>query len=196
MAVVLIVPGLHGSGPDHWQTWWQAEDTAAARVEQDDWHAPDLERWSARVREVLDRVVEPAWLVAHSFGCLACVHASAERPERVAGALLVAPANPDRFGVRSALPDRPLPYPSLLVSSLNDPWLPSFDALEWADRWGSHLVDLGEAGHINAEAGYGPWPQGRALFRELQERGKPRDRSTPGAGPSGAAAINFQKIRC
>ena len=37
------------------------------------------------------------WLVAHSYGCLASVVAAADRPERVAGLLLVAPPEPDRF---------------------------------------------------------------------------------------------------
>jgi hypothetical protein len=39
----------------------------------------------------------------------------------------------------------------------------------WADRWGSRLVHIGRAGHINAESGFGPWPQGLELLRTLQQ---------------------------
>lgn len=177
MATVLIIPGLRDSGPGHWQTWWQFRDEHARRVEQQNWHKPDLERWAARVREAVERSPEPVWLVAHSFGCLASVRAAAACPGRVAGALLVAPADPERFGIEPALLAERLDFPSLLVASTNDPWMPFDRAVSWAERWGSRLVDLGRAGHINTESGFGPWPQGRALLMELQ---KGDDR--PGSG--------------
>jgi predicted alpha/beta hydrolase family esterase len=190
MAAVLIVPGLGDSGPDHWQTWWQARENEAVRVGQEDWRTPDLERWSTRVREALDRAAEPVWLVAHSFGCLASVRAAAERPNRVAGALLVAPADPDRFGVATALPAEPLAFPSVIVGSTNDPWMAFTRAVYWSERWGSRLFGLGKAGHINAESGYGPWPQGQALLQELQDRKPlaaplPQDYSTGLQAPAG-----------
>ncbi|MGZ8218555.1 RBBP9/YdeN family alpha/beta hydrolase, partial [Methylomagnum sp.] len=162
------VPGLRGSGPDHWQSWWEAREPRAARVGQTDWHAPDLARWSAQVGAAIDRAETPVWLVAHSFGCLASVHAAARRPERVAGALLVAPANPDKFGIGPDLPAQRLPYPSLLVASLNDPWMAFERAADWSARWGCRLVNLGRAGHINVESGFGPWPRGPRLLEELQ----------------------------
>ena len=36
-----------------------------------------------------------------------------------------------------------------------------------AIAWGSRFVDLGEAGHINAETGLGDWPAGHAVLAEL-----------------------------
>lgn len=175
MTTTLIIPGLQDSGPGHWQTWWQFLDPNARRVEQRDWRKPDLARWSARIMEALARTHEPVWLVAHSFGCLAAVRAAAECPDRVAGALLVAPADPDCFGIEPRLPAERLPCPSILVASSNDPWMSFQRAVFWADRWGSRRVDLGRAGHINAESGFGPWPQGRALLKELQEDGERPD---------------------
>lgn len=167
MARVLIVPGLRGSGPDHWQTWWQSQEPTV-RVEQDDWYEAHLPRWSARIAEALERDPAPAWVVAHSFGCLATVQAGIERPGRIAGALLVAPANPDRFGLSAALPATALAFPTRLIASLNDPWLKFADALKLARRWGSPIANLGHVGHINPESGFGPWPQGLNLFRNLQ----------------------------
>ncbi len=55
---VLIIPGLHSSGPAHWQTWLQSHSRRSVRVEQDDWATPDIEAWSARIGETLAR--EPA----------------------------------------------------------------------------------------------------------------------------------------
>ena len=42
---ILIVPGLTGSGPDHWQTRWQERLKTARRVEQDDWDRPQRAAW-------------------------------------------------------------------------------------------------------------------------------------------------------
>lgn len=168
MATVLIVPGLRGSGPNHWQTWWERRDPKAWRVEQEDWNLPDLAGWSARIIEALDQAKDPVWLVAHSFGCLASIRAAADRPGRIAGALLVAPADPARFGLGSPFPLEAPTFPSIVVASSNDPWMPYDRVLHWSERWGSRMVNLGRAGHINAESGYGPWPEGRALLKELQ----------------------------
>jgi hypothetical protein len=179
MKAVLIVPGLGDSGPGHWQTWWEAQDGNARRVHQTDWRTPELERWSARVGEAIGQAQGPVWLVAHSFGCLASVQAAAARPERVAGALLVAPASPAKCGLERSLPRRPLPFPSLVVASLDDPWLPFAAATAWSKRWGSRLVGLGHAGHINVDSGYGPWPEGRTLLEQLQ--------ATAMAGPAPGA---------
>lgn len=180
---VLIVPGLHDSGPVHWQTWLQAQLPEARRVSGIDWHSPIVSSWATAVRANIDRSPGAIWLVAHSFGCLAAAFAAADRRDRVAGALLVAPADPARVdlagirtgettklieGVEALLPDAFLPMASLVVASSNDPFLSLDKAKYWAQRWGSGLVCLNDAGHINAEAGYGPWPEGLALLRRLQ----------------------------
>lgn len=179
----LIVPGLHGSGPAHWQTWIETRIAGAIRVEQADWDKPVLARWADAVRQRIDQARRPVFIVAHSFGCLAAVSAAADRTERIAGALLVAPADPDHFrasGLRSEgddvftdaiagdLPAGYLGYPSILVASSDDPWLRLTRAAYWAERWGSHFLNLGNAGHINAESGFGPWHDGLKLFSKLQ----------------------------
>ena len=41
-------------------------------------------------------------------------------------------------------------------------------AVDWADELGAELINLGPAGHINAKAGYGPWPRGLAILKSLQ----------------------------
>jgi predicted alpha/beta hydrolase family esterase len=179
----LVVPGFHGSGPAHWQSWFETQVPEARRVRRIDWEEPILARWAGAVRQDIDAAHGPVWLVAHSFGCLAAVVAAADRPERVAGALLVAPADPARFsplGLRDDdrpggdtlvrwLPQGQLAFPSIVVASRNDPWVKLSGAAYWADLWGSRLVDVGPQGHINSESGHGPWPRGLALYQTLLE---------------------------
>jgi len=170
MTTTLIIPGLHSSGPDHWQTWFEQQLPGTVRVIQSDWAKPDLPEWSRRVRRDIARNPGRHLLVGHSFGVLAAVNAAQEFADRIAGALLVAPADPDKFGVASYLPQRPLPFPAVIVASSNDPWMSLWKTAEWADRWGADFVNLGEAGHINAESGFGAWPEGLGLLDRLQRR--------------------------
>ncbi|PYM48393.1 MAG: hypothetical protein DME16_11120, partial [Candidatus Rokuibacteriota bacterium] len=37
---VLVLPGYGDSGPEHWQSLWEAEDPACRRVVQRDWMLP------------------------------------------------------------------------------------------------------------------------------------------------------------
>lgn len=78
--------------------------------------------------------------------------------QRIAAALLVAPADPAKFVCETQLPTHPLPFPIIIVSSRNDPWLLPDRARLWGERWGARIIDIGQAGHINAESGHGPWP--------------------------------------
>jgi len=167
---VLIVPGLHDSGPGHWQTLWQAQHPSFVRVLQDDFATPALGRWSATVARAIDACDLPPIVVAHSFGCLATAHAVSHRQCMLAGALLVAPADPDRFNVASRLPPRRLPFPSTVVGSTNDPWIKLVRAGALAANWASRFVGCIDAGHINAESGHGAWPAGMALLRDIAER--------------------------
>lgn len=169
MANILIVPGLRNSGPAHWQSWFETQLPATRRVEQADWERPAIASWGARVGEAIDAAAGPVWIVAHSFGCLASVHAALSRPQKVLGALLVAPADPQRFGEPAALLEGRLPCPSLVVASSNDPWVKASEAARWAGIWGSDFLEIGAAGHINVDSGHGPWPQGLRLFAQLQQ---------------------------
>lgn len=181
-ATIITVPGYLGSGPAHWQTWMEQQLPQVSRVTGIDWSQPVLAWWASSIRQAIQGAIGPVYVVAHSFGCLASVVAIQALPGKVAGALLVAPASPARFdllglqpeevswqaGVAAWLPDKPLPCPSVLVASRNDPWMRLTSAAWWADRWGSRFVNQGMAGHINAEAGFGPWPAGLQLLHALQ----------------------------
>lgn len=170
---VLVIPGLHDSGPAHWQTWLQQRWRGAVRVQQHDWTRPDLDAWAARIDETLARAGPGPWVaVAHSFGCLALarhlVQNAAANP--VQAALLVAPASPSKFGLDGLLPSRPLPLDSCMVASGSDPWMSLTEARAWAQAWRCRFIDLGDVGHINVEAGFGPLPVADKWVRRLAQR--------------------------
>lgn len=168
MITTFIVPGLGSSGPEHWQTWLEARLDNAVRIQQSDWKDANLADWSARVRWHFSRTPGRFIIVAHSFGVLAAVQAASDYRERIIGALLVAPADPAHFGVEELLPQAPLGFSAILVASDNDPWLRSERAVHFAKLWQAEFVNLGAAGHINVESGYGPWPQGRLFVDQLK----------------------------
>ena len=179
---VLILPGYADSGPDHWQSHWERADPACRRVVQDDWLQPRLDDWLARLDRDVRAWATPPVLAAHSLACALVAHwatraASSGRGVPVKAALLVAPADvdspahtPDEVRSFSPIPLVRLPFPSILVASTIDPFVSLTRAKELAAAWGSRLVTLPGAGHVNADAGFGPWPEGRRLLDELLGR--------------------------
>ncbi len=175
---VLLLPGWLNSGPEHWQSRWEALHDHQ-RVEQDDWEWPRRGDWMARLDEVLLDRPAPALLVAHSLGCqlVAAWAAHTQHAQRVAGALLVAPPDTERedmppnlFNWRPIVRQR-LPFPSLAVVSSDDPYCALPRAKAMADDWGAELVEIGARGHINGESGLADWPEGLALLGRLAGRG-------------------------
>lgn len=177
-AEILIIPGYQNSGEDHWQSRWQARMKTARRVEQDAWSKPVREEWVTRVGEEIDRATKPVVLVGHSLGVAAAIHAARERPDgKVRGGFFVAPPEVDNPSIRprhlttfGPYPRDPLPFPSLVVASRNDSFTSFEKAADIANAWGSLLVDAGESGHINADSGHGPWPEGLMVFAEFMKR--------------------------
>ncbi|WP_075358842.1 RBBP9/YdeN family alpha/beta hydrolase [Caballeronia sordidicola] len=166
---LVTVPGLHGSEGAHWQTWLERQLPKSRRVMQDDWDAPQLDTWAQAVADTVSSVRGRVILAAHSFGCLAAAHAIAEglTGDAVAGVLFVAPASPDKFRFAGTFEARKLNVPSVLIASQTDPWMPFDDALRLASQFGSALVNLGDAGHINTAAGFGPWPRAKYFVDTL-----------------------------
>ncbi|MFM0684799.1 alpha/beta fold hydrolase [Paraburkholderia strydomiana] len=166
---LVTVPGLHGSEGAHWQTWLERQFARSLRVEQADWDAPDVAGWANSLRENLARERGPFVLAAHSFGCLAAAHAlqQASYANEVVGVLFVAPASPQKFAFAGPFEARRVGVPSILIGSETDPWMPLAGARELAQRFGSAFVNLGDAGHINTAAGFGPWPRAKYFVDTL-----------------------------
>ncbi|MCA1371674.1 alpha/beta hydrolase [Bradyrhizobium sp. BRP14] len=180
----LILPGLNGSPEDHWQRHWARDQSDSRVVEQDNWTCPDLDSWLGRLESAIEASPSDVSLVAHSLGCVLAANLANHRlASRVRGALLVAPCDLEsteklhpcviNFG---RMPRSRLPFPSLVVGSLNDPYM-SVERLRLTARcWGSALINLGEAGHINIASGFGRWKVG---YRLLELLGSPFGRIRP-----------------
>ncbi len=173
-ADILIVPGYTNSGEHHWQTRWQNRLSTARRVEQAEWSKPVREDWVQRMIEEVNASTKPVVIVAHSLGVPTALHAIPEFRKPVAGAFLVAPPEVTNSNIRpkhlmtfGPYPETALPFPSITIASRNDPFGSYEHAEEMAKAWGSMLVDAGEAGHINAESGHGPWPEGGMVFAQF-----------------------------
>lgn len=167
---IIIVPGWRDSGPGHWQSLWADSLAGARRATQDDWVTPTRQAWVGSLARQILEAPGPVIIVAHSLGCIATTHLPADAAARIQGALLVAPADPERRSVLAdfaPVPYQPLPYRSILVASNNDPYCPVRTAGAYARAWGSEFVRLQNAGHINLESGFGPWPLGLALLQSL-----------------------------
>jgi predicted alpha/beta hydrolase family esterase len=179
-ATVLIVPGLRDHAPEHWQTLLAARTPRAVPVEPMGRKNVDLGSRLYAIEAAADAIQGPLILVAHSAGCIAVAH-WAERTNRpVAGALLAVPPDLETpmpagyptidelvMGGWLPVPRGPLPFPSIVAASLDDP-LGKFDQISrLSEAWGSRLVNLGNVGHLNPASGYGDWPGAQELIAEL-----------------------------
>ena len=173
MIHTVIVPGVGGSEHDHWQSWLQRQLKSCSRVQQQDWNKPVLHEWIEQFVKTVQSIQEPIQIVAHSFGCLTTVAALAQHPElnqKIKNLVLVAPANPARFGDAGFARDSQNDYqqyfhqlklqvPTQMIISENDPWLNFQDALQLAKTWKIRPKNLGQVGHINVASGFGPFPE-------------------------------------
>lgn len=176
-AEILMVPGYTNSGPGHWQTRWQDKLSTARRVEQAEWSKPVREDWTREIADAVNAAAQPVVLVAHSLGVAAAVQAVSRFEKPVAGAFFVAPPDVANASIRprhlmtfGPYPREPLPFPSVVVASRNDPFCGIDVAEDIAGAWGSLFVDAGEAGHLNTESGHGPWPEGLLVFARFLSR--------------------------
>jgi uncharacterized protein len=183
--LVLLVPGLNDSGPNHWQSRWEQERDDCRRVELGSWSDPIRNLWVNQLNLTLHRASRPVVLVAHSLGCLAVSWwAEYERPrfgQPVIGALLVAPPDVDAHDTDPRLkrfaptPESELPFPSVVVASRDDPYIPIGKARRLARSWGSRFADAGHAGHLNADSDLGSWEFGQFLLARLLGRARSAD---------------------
>jgi len=177
---ILIVPGLRDHVPEHWQTILEAERSDAISVPRRAHDKLSCAAWVAALDASLASIEAPVILVAHSAGCMIVAHWAQRHRRAIVGALLATPPDfdsplpegypsPDVLRMNGWLPTprTRLPFPSIVAASRNDP-LGRFERVAaLAEAWGSTTVDLGDVGHLNPAAGFGPWPRAGALIRAL-----------------------------
>ncbi len=171
-AHILFLPDLSEPPPDHWQWRWRQRLSTGRFVLPHAQHAPERAAWVAAVTEAVNAAEKPVVLVAHGHGISAALAALPDLRTRVAGAFFAAPHDAGDGALVSSPHGWPahtsrLPFPAMLVASRNDPACSYERADVMAQQWGALLLDAGEAGHIDSEAGFGPWPEGSMAFAQF-----------------------------
>jgi predicted alpha/beta hydrolase family esterase len=172
-AQIFIVPGLGNSGELHWQTHWENK-FRFTRINQKDWDTPIKEHWVDELEKQLNNVdTSNIILVGHSLACSTIAFWSAKYNRKIKGALLVAPSDtetpiypPGTMGFMP-MPLNKLHFPSIIVTSSDDPYVSIERAETFSKAWGSKLVNIGNAGHINVTSGFGEWSDGVKYLKEL-----------------------------
>ena len=159
-AEILFVPGSSSPDADHWISRWQSRLPTGKRIEGGN---DDVASLSSALAEALagesDR---PAVLVGHGAGVFAIAHAARTSDvSRVRGAFLVNPSSSWNVPAPSR---EPLPFPSLVVISRDDPHASYEEMQDIGLDWGGHIVDAGAIGRVDASSGHGPWPEGLMRF--------------------------------
>ncbi|QQN63055.1 serine hydrolase family protein [Bradyrhizobium diazoefficiens] len=170
MRYMITLPGIGGSGEDHWQSLWEKAEPQFVRFRPTSWDQPELGDWIQSLERAVSNCKQPPVLVAHSLACLLVVQWAMQSSLSIAGAFLVCVPDPDGPEFPSAaasfrpVPKKSLPFPSLVVASTNDP----YGALAYqrlcSAQWQAGLIIAGALGHINASSGLMDWPQGRGLL--------------------------------
>ena len=177
---VLIVPGLRDHVEQHWQTLLAKKLTNVREVPPMGRADLDCAKRVAAIEREVASIEGPIVIVAHSGGVIALAHWARRSKHSIRGALLAAPPDfqremPEGYPTIAALdaggwlpvPVAPLPFPTILAASRNDPLCRFHRACEMALNWHSRFVDLGDVGHLNPASGFGEWPQAEELVSEL-----------------------------
>lgn len=177
---VLIVPGLRDAVKEHWQTLLAAKLARVRTVPPMGRADLDCGARVAALEREAQAIEGPVVLVAHSGGCLTVAHWARQTQRAVLGALLATPADferplPEGYPAMQQLqaagwlpvPRLPLPFPSIVAASRDDPLADYARVLGLAGDWGSDVVDLGKVGHLNPASGHGPWPRAEDLVVDL-----------------------------
>lgn len=171
---VLIHPGLGNSGEQHWQTVWEKRYPQFIRIQQKDWDTPQRTDWVRTLDEHIMRY-DPGEVivVGHSLACCTIGYWAREYNRKIKGALLVAPSDTESdVYPKGTIGFNPMPletlnFPSITVMSTNDVYVTIDRAKTFANAWGSEMISIGNAGHINAESKLGFWEFGLELLGRL-----------------------------
>ncbi len=163
----LLLHGWGGSDYPHWQAWLASElakeyGTVSFPLIHHP-HHPNKKKWMAQFRKHLQEF-RPTTAICHSLACTVWMALCEEGIEEVERLLLVAPPSrhtdiellkqffphqlPKSLGAKEAM----------MVVSTNDPYLSLEEAHEYQRHFGTQMLILQNAGHINDKSGYGPWP--------------------------------------
>jgi len=163
---VLILHGWGGSDAPHWQAELACEiakDYGTVSFPLlDNCHFPSRNRWIKQVKAILEDF-KPDTVVCHSLANTLWFWLCEKGIENVERLFMVSP--PSLTTTESTIKTFfPCPMPDDLyakevqmIVSDNDPWITVKEASEIAEHYHIPLTVIENAGHINADSGYGKW---------------------------------------
>jgi len=175
MTSILLIPGLGGSGPTHWQSRWETLHPKCRTIQECNWNIPEHDAWMDALDSAVLAESEPPVLVAHSLGCaLVANWASKRNTATVKAALMVAPADvderdtiPAEARVFAPMPLGSIPFPTAVVASVNDSFVSLERAMVFATAWGANFHNVGALAHINGDSHLEDWPEGWDMLQDL-----------------------------
>jgi len=165
---VLLLHGWGGSDYPHWQSWLAGEiakeyGTVCFPL-LDNPHFPNKNRQMKQIKTLL-KEFKPDTVICHSLANVIWFHLCLEEEiEPVKRLLLVAPP---ATGCDIDILKKFFPYETpqnlfaeevLLVTSTSDPYMNEKEAQALQKALDVEMKVIKEAGHFNAESGYGAWP--------------------------------------
>ncbi len=183
MTAYVFLPGFGNSIGEHWQNQWFKKLPNSYWLEQEHWNEPECTAWVACLQSCVQNINEPIIFISHSLGCLTVVewveHDKSENHTqniaKISGAFMVAVPDPLNSNVPPSIrgyskyPLTPLPFPSKMIASTNDPYCNVRRTEFFAKNWGSELEFIGAQGHINTSAGFGEWNEGLAILQQWRK---------------------------
>ena len=172
---LLIVPGLGDSTTGHWQDNWLHHFPNTKKVVQNNWNQPQLSDWLKNLDATIKSIDTPIIIVAHSLAVSLVAHWSQQNDSsKIIGALLVAPADvessehtPAETWNFAPIPLEKLKYPSIVITSSNDPYISAERAKFLSQKWGSDFYNVGDKGHLNLASALDLWEEGQEILQSL-----------------------------
>lgn len=167
---VLILHGWGGSDAPHWQAELAATIAKAYGTVSfpllDNCHFPSKNRWVKQLKEILEDF-KPDTVVCHSLANTLWFWLCNESDSQVLAAVkrlfLVSPPSltTDVDTIKTffpcTLPENLNAKEVQMIVSDNDPYIEIEEAQMMAEHYGIPLNIIKNAGHINADSGYGKW---------------------------------------
>ena len=165
---ILLLHGWGGSDYPHWQSWLAGEFAKdygkVSFLRFSDFDTPKLAVWLFELKKELEDF-KPDIVICHSLANTLWFHlCNTTKMLNVEKLYLIAPPSLT-CTIEEIQEFFPLKAPKnlhakevLLVTSTNDPYLTQGEAQELQQSLNIKMEVIQNAGHINAESGFGEWP--------------------------------------
>ena len=166
MNKTLILHGWGGSDAPHWQAELACEIAKNYRTVSfpllDNCHFPSKNRWIKQVKQLL-KEFKPDTVVCHSLANTLWFWLCQEEIIEIEKLIMVSPPSLQTTETTiktffpCEIPQNIYAKNIELIVSDNDPWVELDEARNMANSIGANYTVIENAGHINADSGYGKW---------------------------------------